>query len=157
MARLVVHGGNALHGSLEANGAKNAALPIMAACLLAKGKVTLRRVPNISDVWTLTGILKAMGAPDSAVLRIFLAQGLAVGAIGTGVGLALGALTCWILTRYPFPLDAQVYLIRSVPVQPSAAEFVLTGAVAMLIAAVASFIPAWWASRLTPVEGLRYE
>jgi lipoprotein-releasing system permease protein len=102
-------------------------------------------------------ILKAMGAPDSAVLRIFLAQGLAVGAIGTGVGLALGALNCWILTRYPFPLDAQVYLIRYVPVRPSAAEFVLTGAVAMLIAAVASFIPAWWASRLTPVEGLRYE
>ena len=61
MARLVVHGGNPLHGSLEANGAKNAALPIMAACLLAKSKVTLRRVPNISDVWTLTGILKAMG------------------------------------------------------------------------------------------------
>ncbi|MBP6834971.1 MAG: ABC transporter permease [Deltaproteobacteria bacterium] len=102
-------------------------------------------------------ILKAMGAPDSAILRIFLAQGLAVGAIGTGVGLALGALNCWILTRYPFPLDAQVYLIRYVPVRPSAAEFVLTGAVAMLIAAVASFIPAWWASRLTPVEGLRYE
>jgi len=61
MARLVVHGGTPLHGSLEANGAKNAALPIMAAALLAKGKVTLRRVPNISDVWTLTGILKAMG------------------------------------------------------------------------------------------------
>lgn len=61
MARLVVQGGVALNGRLEANGAKNAALPIMAAALLAKGKVTLRRVPNISDVWTLTGILKAMG------------------------------------------------------------------------------------------------
>ena len=61
MARLVVHGGIPLHGRLEANGAKNAALPIMAAALLAKGPVTLRRVPNISDVWTLTGILKAMG------------------------------------------------------------------------------------------------
>lgn len=102
-------------------------------------------------------ILKAMGAPDSAILRIFLAQGLAVGGLGTAAGLAVGALNCWILTRYPFPLDAQVYLIRYVPVRPSAAEFVLTGAVAMLIAAVASFIPAWWASRLTPVEGLRYE
>lgn len=61
MSRLVVHGGLPLHGRLEANGAKNAALPIMAAALLAKGPVTLRRVPNISDVWTLTGILKAMG------------------------------------------------------------------------------------------------
>ncbi|MBT9588867.1 UDP-N-acetylglucosamine 1-carboxyvinyltransferase [bacterium] len=61
MARLVVQGGIPLHGRLEANGAKNAALPIMAAALLAKGPVTLRRVPNISDVWTLTGILKSMG------------------------------------------------------------------------------------------------
>lgn len=60
-ARLVVHGGKPLQGSLPANGAKNAALPIMAATLLAKGPVTLRRVPNISDVWTLAGILKAMG------------------------------------------------------------------------------------------------
>ncbi len=102
-------------------------------------------------------ILKAMGAPDGAILRIFLAQGLAVGGLGTLAGLGCGALTCAVLTRYPFPLDAQVYLISSVPVRPSVAEFVLTGAVAMLIAAVASFIPAWWASRLTPVDGLRYE
>lgn len=102
-------------------------------------------------------ILKAMGAPDGSILRIFLAQGLAVGGLGTGLGLALGALNCWLLIRYPFPLDSQVYLIRSVPVRPSVPEFVLTGAIAMLIAAVASFIPAWWASRLTPVEGLRYE
>ncbi len=102
-------------------------------------------------------ILKAMGAPESSILRIFLAQGLAVGGLGTLAGLGCGALTCWLLTRYPFPLDPQVYLISAVPVRPSAPEFVLTGAVSMLIAAVASFIPAWWASRLTPVEGLRYE
>lgn len=102
-------------------------------------------------------ILKAMGAPDGAILRIFLAQGLAVGGLGTLAGLACGALTCWVLIRHPFPLDPQVYLIRAVPVRPSGAEFVLTGTIAMLIAAVASFIPAWWASRLTPVEGLRYE
>ena len=61
MARLVVQGGNPIHGRMQANGAKNAALPIMAAALLAKGKVTLHRVPNISDVWTLTGILRGMG------------------------------------------------------------------------------------------------
>lgn len=61
MARLVVQGGTPLKGTLEAKGAKNAALPIMAASLLAKGPVTLHRVPNISDVWTLAGILKAMG------------------------------------------------------------------------------------------------
>jgi UDP-N-acetylglucosamine 1-carboxyvinyltransferase len=61
MDRLIVEGGIALKGSIKANGAKNAALPIMAACLLAKSEVVLHRVPNISDVWTLAKILQAMG------------------------------------------------------------------------------------------------
>lgn len=102
-------------------------------------------------------ILKAMGASEGAILRIFLAQGLAIGAVGTGVGLACGALNCWLLMRYRFPLDPQVYLIRYVPVQPSAGEFAFTAIVAMLIALAASLVPAVWAARLTPVEGLRYE
>jgi lipoprotein-releasing system permease protein len=102
-------------------------------------------------------ILKAMGAHESAILRIFLTQGLAVGALGTGIGLLCGALNCWLLMRYHFPLDPQVYLIRYVPVQASVAEFAFTGVVAMLIALVASLVPAVWAARLAPVEGLRYE
>lgn len=102
-------------------------------------------------------ILKTMGASEGAILRIFLTQGLAVGALGTGLGLALGAATCQLLLRFRYPLDPQVYLIRFVPVRPSVGEFVFTGVVAMLIATVASFVPALWASRLTPVDGLRYE
>lgn len=61
MDKLIVEGGVPLKGTLRAKGAKNAALPIMAACILAKGEVVLHRVPNISDVWTLTKILQAMG------------------------------------------------------------------------------------------------
>ena len=102
-------------------------------------------------------ILKAMGAREGAILRIFLTQGLAIGALGTALGLACGALNCWLLMRYRFPLDPQVYLIRYVPVQPSVAEFAFTGVVAMLIALAASVVPAVWAARMTPVEGLRYE
>lgn len=102
-------------------------------------------------------ILKAMGASESEILRIFLVQGLVIGAFGTALGLACGALNCWALMRYHFPLDPQVYLIRYVPVQPSVAEFAFTAVVAMLVALAASFVPAIWAAKLTPVEGLRYE
>jgi lipoprotein-releasing system permease protein len=102
-------------------------------------------------------ILKAMGAPEGAILRIFLAQGLAVGGLGTALGISLGAATCWLLKAYHFPLDPQVYLIRYVPVRPSVAEFAFTAVVAMLIALVASLVPAVWASRLAPVDGLRHE
>lgn len=102
-------------------------------------------------------ILKAMGAPEGAILRIFLTQGLAVGGLGTALGISLGGATCALLSAYHFPLDPQVYLIRYVPVRPSLAEFAFTAVVAMLIALVASLVPAVWASRLAPVDGLRYE
>ncbi|MDH2908733.1 MAG: UDP-N-acetylglucosamine 1-carboxyvinyltransferase [Candidatus Eremiobacteraeota bacterium] len=59
---LRVRGGGALVGSVETHGAKNAALPIMAAALLARGPVTLRRVPHITDVSVMWSLLEALGA-----------------------------------------------------------------------------------------------
>jgi UDP-N-acetylglucosamine 1-carboxyvinyltransferase len=59
---LRVSGGHQLSGSVETHGAKNAALPIMAACLLAKSPVTLRRVPHITDVSVMWQLLEALGA-----------------------------------------------------------------------------------------------
>ncbi|HZZ65139.1 MAG TPA: UDP-N-acetylglucosamine 1-carboxyvinyltransferase [Candidatus Baltobacteraceae bacterium] len=59
---LRVRGGFQLEGSVNTQGAKNAALPIMAASLLAKGKVTLRRVPHITDVSVMWSLLEALGA-----------------------------------------------------------------------------------------------
>ena len=61
MARILVKGPTPLKGKLHASGAKNACLPILAASILAKGKVKLKRVPNISDVHTMLGILEGMG------------------------------------------------------------------------------------------------
>ena len=59
---LRVRGGAPLEGSVQTQGAKNAALPIMAASLLAKGKVTLHRVPRITDVSVMWSLLEALGA-----------------------------------------------------------------------------------------------
>ncbi len=59
---LRVRGGARLEGSVTTHGAKNAALPIMAAALLAKGKVTLHRVPRITDVSVMWSLLEALGA-----------------------------------------------------------------------------------------------
>jgi UDP-N-acetylglucosamine 1-carboxyvinyltransferase len=59
---LRVRGGTPLEGSVKTHGAKNAALPIMAAALLAKGKVTLHRVPRITDVSVMWSLLEALGA-----------------------------------------------------------------------------------------------
>jgi UDP-N-acetylglucosamine 1-carboxyvinyltransferase len=59
---LRVSGGRQLSGSVETHGAKNAALPIMAAALLAKSPVTLRRVPHITDVSVMWQLLESLGA-----------------------------------------------------------------------------------------------
>jgi UDP-N-acetylglucosamine 1-carboxyvinyltransferase len=59
---LRVRGGVRLEGSVATHGAKNAALPIMAASLLAKGTVTLRRIPHITDVSVMWSLLEALGA-----------------------------------------------------------------------------------------------
>ena len=59
---LRVRGGHRLVGSVKTHGAKNAALPIMAAAILAKGKVTLHRVPRITDVSVMWSLLETLGA-----------------------------------------------------------------------------------------------
>lgn len=102
-------------------------------------------------------ILKAMGASEGAIRQIFLLQGAAIGAVGTTLGLLFGGFICFALAKWHYPLDPQVYLIRHVPVRASVGEFVLTGVVSMTISLVAALVPAAWAARLAPVEGLRYE
>jgi UDP-N-acetylglucosamine 1-carboxyvinyltransferase len=59
---LRVSGGHQLSGSVETHGAKNAALPIMAAALLAKSPVTLHRIPHITDVSVMWQLLESLGA-----------------------------------------------------------------------------------------------
>ncbi len=61
MDTLVIHGGRALTGEVAVSGAKNAALPAMAAALLASGEHRLRRVPRLADVATLGRLLGHMG------------------------------------------------------------------------------------------------
>lgn len=61
-SQFVIIGGRPLHGTVHASGSKNAALPILAATLLVSGKVTLKNVPDLSDIRTLIDILELLGA-----------------------------------------------------------------------------------------------
>ena len=62
MERFLVEGGARLHGEVEISGAKNAALKLIAASLLAPGTTTLRNVPCIKDVDTMLAVLEGLGA-----------------------------------------------------------------------------------------------
>jgi lipoprotein-releasing system permease protein len=102
-------------------------------------------------------VLKALGAKDDAILRVFLYQGAIIGLIGTAVGLALGFACCKGLLAYGFPLDPKVYFISRLPVNVRPQEFIVTGVFAILICLVATIFPALYAARLRPSDGLRAE
>ncbi len=62
MDKLVIEGGHPLRGSIKISGAKNAALPLIAATLLAPGRHTVRNVPNLRDTRTILKLLESFGA-----------------------------------------------------------------------------------------------
>ncbi len=102
-------------------------------------------------------ILKAMGASNSTILRIFVIEGSLIGLIGTSVGTALGLAGCWFLDWYSYPLETDVYFLSKLPVVVESDNVVAIASAALLISFVATLYPAWRAAALDPVEGLRYE
>lgn len=102
-------------------------------------------------------LLKALGASDDAILRVFLYQGGIIGLVGTALGLLIGWGGCKALAAYGFPLDPKVYFISKLPVNVRPTEFLITGAVAIVICLVATIFPALYAARLRPSDGLRAE
>ncbi len=102
-------------------------------------------------------LLKALGATNQAVMRIFLYQGTLIGVVGTSLGLLLGYGCCRAIAAYPFPLDPKVYFISHLPVLIRPNEFLVTGAIAIFISSLATIVPALYAARMRPADGLRSE
>jgi lipoprotein-releasing system permease protein len=104
------------------------------------------------------GILKAMGLPSASVRRIFLAQGLVIGVVGTGIGLAVGVFVGVAIGRWHLiALDPTVYFIDHLPVRMQLFDTVLIVILGVLVAMVATLHPAVQASRLYPIEAIRSE
>jgi lipoprotein-releasing system permease protein len=101
-------------------------------------------------------ILKSMGARSTTVARVFLVGGTTVGAIGTSLGILYGLLVCGLARLYGYPLDPKVYLIGKLPVQIAPSELVAVAAATLGICFLATLYPAWRASRLRAVDGIRY-
>ena len=103
-------------------------------------------------------VLRSLGSRSAQIRNLFLWQGLAIGAMGTILGLLVGYSFTLIAGRYRLiPLDPQVYAVPYVPFHPSAMDGVWISLVAMGISVLATLIPARAATRLLPVEILRFE
>ena len=103
-------------------------------------------------------ILRTMGVSSKSVMSIFVFQGLFVGLIGTFLGLISGSFLCYLLARYKFiNLPPDVYYITTLPVQMEWLDIALIVLAAIVISFLATIYPSWQASKLNPVEALRYE
>ncbi|MCB9690482.1 MAG: ABC transporter permease [Alphaproteobacteria bacterium] len=102
-------------------------------------------------------ILKAMGASNAMISRVFLMQGSFIAIVGITAGTALGMFGCWALWAYGWPLETDVYYLSTLPVVVEAENVVGIAVAAFTICFVSTVLPAMLAATLDPVEGLRYE
>ncbi len=103
-------------------------------------------------------VLMSLGTKKAQIRRVFIAQGVLIGVIGTAIGLVVGYAISWAGGHYHFiSLSPEVYSIDYVPFAPRLTDGAIVALVSIGISFVATIYPSWSAARILPAEALRYE
>jgi lipoprotein-releasing system permease protein len=103
-------------------------------------------------------VLMSMGAKRAQIRKIFVLQGVLIGSVGVAVGLALGYAISYLADRYRWvSLNQEVYALSYVPFNPRWQDAIWIAAAALFVSFIATLYPARSATRIAPVEALRYE
>jgi lipoprotein-releasing system permease protein len=103
-------------------------------------------------------ILRAQGATPPAIRRIFIYQGLMIGLVGAALGTTLGLAASWTANRFQLiSLPAEIYSVSHITLKVSLVDCLGFSLLAIALCLLATLYPSRTASRLAPVEAMRYE
>ncbi len=101
-------------------------------------------------------VLKAMGATHTIIRRIFIIQGMIIGILGTFLGTISGVIVCYLLKKYDFIRLPEAYPFSTLPVQLESMDVVMISISPVIICFLSTLYPSYKASRMDPVEAIRY-
>lgn len=126
--------------------------------LVAAFNIISTLVMVVTDKTREIGILRAMGMSARSIRRIFFAQGVVIGLLGTGAGLVLGLVTSALIGQKKLiPLDPSIYFIDHLPVATQPVDVMWIVVASLVITGISTIYPALQAAKLFPVEAIRHE
>lgn len=126
--------------------------------LVAALNIFISLVMMVMEKYRDIGVLMSMGARRSQIRRIFMLQGVLIGVVGSVAGVIAGYVLCYFANKYHWVrLDETVYALSFVPFEPRWIDGLWVPAAAVLVSFLATIYPARNATRIAPVEVLRYE